>query len=103
MLNDDLKVSVEETEVDMTRTDTPERDRPSSGSETSSPPVEVITIDEDDGAEYESGQPRVTLLDELHDPTSEFPFHAAAETLADTVSRLTAFMTTRMSNPSTLT
>jgi len=97
LLNDDVKISVEETEVDMTRADTPEQNRASSGSETNSPPVEVITIDEDDGAEYGSGQPQFTLLHGVQDPTNAFPFHAAAESLADTVSRLTGFMTSRMS------
>ncbi|OIW33983.1 hypothetical protein CONLIGDRAFT_204199 [Coniochaeta ligniaria NRRL 30616] len=89
-MDDDVKISVEETEVDMTNADTPDRHQASSGSETSSPPVEVVTIDDD--PEYESAQPQVTLLHAVQDPTIDFPFRDTAETLAETVSRLTSFM-----------
>lgn len=95
MLDDEVKISVEETEVEMTTNDAPDPNLASSGSETSSPPVEVITIEEDEGPDYESTQPQVTLLHGVQDPTTEFPFHDAAESLADTVSRLMSFMTNR--------
>lgn len=97
LLDDDVKISVEETEVNMANADTPERHLASSGSETSSPPVEIVTIDQDDDPEYESAQPQVTLLHGAQDPTNEFPFHDAAEALPETVSRLTSFMSSRMS------
>lgn len=98
LLDDDVKISVEETEVDMTSVDTPDRHLASSGSETSSPPVEVVSLDQDDDPEYESAQPQVTLLQGqgAQDPTIEFPFHDAAESFAETVSRLTSFMSSRM-------
>lgn len=95
MLDDDVKISVEKTEVQMATDVTPDQKPASSGSETSSPPVEVITIDDEDGPEYESAQPQVTLLQVARDPTAEFPFHDAAEPLVDTASRLTSFMTSR--------
>lgn len=107
VLDDDVKISVEETEVDMTNADTPDPRPASSGSETSSPPVEIIAIDDDqdDDLEYENAQPSVTLLHGPHDnilgdPTDDFPFHDANESFPDTVKRLCAFMTTRMSSPS---
>jgi ubiquitin carboxyl-terminal hydrolase 34 len=96
LLDDDVKISVEETEVDMTTSDTPDRHLASSGSETSSPPVEVVTLDQDDDPEYESAQPQVTLLHGAQDPTHEFPFHDASESFPETVSRLTSFMSSRM-------
>ncbi|KAH8910198.1 hypothetical protein BR93DRAFT_464602 [Coniochaeta sp. PMI_546] len=97
LLDDDVKISVEETEVNMANADTPERHLASSGSETSSPPVEIVTIDQDDDPEYESAQPQVTLLHGAQDPTNEFPFHDAAESLPETVSRLTSFMSSHES------
>lgn len=99
MLDEDVKTSVEEAEVQMATGVTPDPNLASSSSETSSPPVEVITIDDDDGPEYESAQPQVTLLQAARDPTADFPFHDAAESLADTVSRLTNFITSRMFPP----
>jgi ubiquitin carboxyl-terminal hydrolase 34 len=97
MLDQDVKISVEETKTDMADTDL---HLASSGSETSSPPVEVITIDQDEDGEYGNDQPQVTLLqdvqaNELSDPTADFPFHDATETYQDTVLRLTNFMHTR--------
>jgi ubiquitin carboxyl-terminal hydrolase 34 len=95
-LDDDVQVSVEETtEVDMTNSDTPDQVILSSRSETSSPAVEIITIDEDDDVDDGSGQPQVTLLHGVQDPTGDFPFQEASETVLDTVSRLAGFMVAR--------
>ncbi|KAB5570070.1 hypothetical protein GE09DRAFT_957769 [Coniochaeta sp. 2T2.1] len=93
VLDEDVKISVEETEVDMIGSDALE----SSGSETRSPSVQIINIDDDDAPDYEAGQPQVTLLQGTQDPIAEFPFHEATESLAETVSRLTNFISTHES------
>ena len=97
LLDDDVKISVEETEVDMANTGTPAPQKASSDSETSSPPIELIALDQEDDLEYGSAQPQVTLLHGAHanvlaDPTADFPFHEATESLQETVARLTSFM-----------
>ncbi|KAK0630801.1 hypothetical protein B0T17DRAFT_231975 [Bombardia bombarda] len=100
---DDVKISVEESEVDMSREDTILDTPVSSASDSSSsPPIEVVPvhIDDDDGDDFRStGEPEVTIFGDysrsmLIDPSSEFPFRENAETFPEAATRLTQYLTT---------
>ena len=72
----------------------------SSGSETGSPPVEIIDIQPDEDEDLGEDRPRVTLLHDLQggmlaDPTADFPYRDPVENLAESVLKLESFITTR--------
>lgn len=99
---EDVKISVEESEVDMTGEDTILDTPVSSNSDASSPPVELVTVqlDDDDEIDFGFSDPQVTILDGipralLHDPSEEFPFRDANESFGETINRLSTYMTTR--------
>lgn len=108
----DVKISVEETEVEMAHADAAADTAASSSSGASSPPLEVISVDHDDDTDLDGPHPQVTLLqddeaaDIPDDPTVELPFHDAAETYTETITRLAPYMPTRKlplpSTPSTM-
>ncbi|KAI0128593.1 ubiquitin carboxyl-terminal hydrolase [Xylariales sp. AK1849] len=97
----DIKVSVEESEVDMGRAPPVEDYVSSSSSVTTSPDVPVIAIDDDeddeddDDPELIQTQSSVSRIRPAHlDVGSiflEFPYHSADETYYDTVVRLNSF------------
>src|SRR6266699_5045715 len=62
--DDDVKISVEESEVDMPSADPSAGTPAPSASDTGSPPVEVIDVQPED-ADFEAGQPEVTLLQDV--------------------------------------
>jgi len=78
---DAVHISVEESELDMSREEDTVVDTPaSSTSESSSPPVEVVSIEPEDDAE-------------------DFPFHDATETYGETIARLLQYFPTRKGTP----
>lgn len=99
-MDDEVKVSVEETEVEMAQVDVGADTPISSGSAASSPPVELVHVDQgDEDAELEDDEPQVILIQDnpidMPDPTPDLPFHDVAETYSDTIARLTQYMPSR--------
>ncbi|KAK3937263.1 ubiquitin carboxyl-terminal hydrolase 34, partial [Diplogelasinospora grovesii] len=95
---DDVKISVEESEIDMAREDTVVETPASSPSDASSPTIELVMVQPDDDADLDGGQPAITILDEprsiLADPSAAFPFHDQTETYPETIARLTQYLVT---------
>jgi hypothetical protein len=76
---EDVKISIEEsTGIDIAHNGAAEPTPVSHGSNSSSPPVEVIAVaeDEEDEYEYDGARSNVTLMgeDTQFDPAMEFPF-----------------------------
>ncbi|KAK3380099.1 hypothetical protein B0T24DRAFT_519847 [Lasiosphaeria ovina] len=106
---DAVQISVEESEVDMSREDTVVNtplSLSSSSSDGGSPPIEIISAQpDDDDAEF-GDQASVTILDgfphsmlqgplvDLPDPTADFPFRDVAESYSDVINRLTQYLCT---------
>ncbi|KAK4157923.1 hypothetical protein C8A00DRAFT_29151 [Chaetomidium leptoderma] len=95
---DAVKTSVEEPEAVMpangTAVDTPGSLRSESGS----PPIEIISVDAEDDADFDDDE-SITMLDEsgrslVYDPTVSFPFHDATESYLETVIRLLQYLPT---------
>lgn len=90
----DVKVSVEESEVEMSNV---RQTSPSAMSSNSgSPPIEVI--DDDPDEEFGGEGSQVTILQDLHDnaledPTNDFPFRNETEPFSDSVYKLGSFIT----------
>ncbi|KAK3313841.1 hypothetical protein B0H66DRAFT_483418 [Apodospora peruviana] len=99
---DDVKISVEESETDMSRQDTVLDTSVSVNSDGSSPPVEIVSVQPDEDVEFGAGEPELTILESLprsliHDPSGDFPFRETAETSLDIVNRLTPYLVTHAS------
>lgn len=101
----DIKESVEDAEIDLVQVPSKEMSTPRSSSPASaSPPVEVITI-QDDGDEEEVDRigfgtynPGISIVGSdqaVPDPTSLFPYNDPEETLSETVQRLSNYISTR--------
>ncbi|KAK3375132.1 hypothetical protein B0H63DRAFT_268265 [Podospora didyma] len=101
---DAAKLSLEDSEVDMSREEDTIVGTPvSSGSSSGSPPVEIVSVQppdfEDD--DIDAIPQDVTLGDDdyrlpLEDPTGAFPYHDITETYPDTVARLTQYLVTHL-------
>jgi len=99
---DDIKISVEETEVDMAAPDPqPETAGASPEEVGSSPRVDLLADDDDD---FDTGEPQVTMLHGLQDnnglyadPIRDFPYRAHLETWNDTITKVVGYLTTRTS------
>ncbi|KAK3333232.1 hypothetical protein B0T19DRAFT_354656 [Cercophora scortea] len=98
---DDVKTSVEDPEVDMSRedntADTPVSSASSASNGSSSPAVEIISLEPDDDIDFEISQPEVTILGGLprslmSDPSATFPFHEHPESYADTALRIATYL-----------
>ncbi|KAK4227673.1 ubiquitin carboxyl-terminal hydrolase 34 [Podospora fimiseda] len=94
---DAVKISIEESEVDMSRGEAAINTPVSSATSSSSPPLEVIHVIPDDDDEFEDAEP-ITILDDspddsiLVDPTALYPFHVDAESWMDTTTRTSEYM-----------
>ncbi|KAK4163484.1 ubiquitin carboxyl-terminal hydrolase 34 [Cladorrhinum sp. PSN259] len=94
---DAVKISIEESEVEMSREEATVDTPVSSATSSSSPPLEVITVIPDDYDEYEDAEP-ITILDDspeasvLEDPTPNYPFHTNGEPWQDTTSRVCEYI-----------
>ncbi|KAK5989046.1 Ubiquitin carboxyl-terminal hydrolase 34-like protein [Cladobotryum mycophilum] len=101
-----IKKSVEEPELDLAQDfsiNTGISQPSSSGSAT--PPIEVITIQETDGAadgyddiSFDPSNVEVSIIDQdvvFTDPTTQFPYRDPEETLPETVQRLIQFIAMR--------
>ncbi|SPQ22462.1 4cc22c61-bf1b-4482-8892-2926799c2547 [Thermothielavioides terrestris] len=96
---DAVRSSVEGPEAAMSANDATIDALASSRSSSTSPPVEVVSMDGEDDVDFEDDEPEVTMLDESgrslgYDPTVSFPFHDASETYLDTVIRLLQYLPT---------
>ena len=70
-----------------------------SRSDSGSPPIEIISVGAEDGADFEDDE-AITMLDEsgrslVYDPTVSFPFHDTTESFLETVLRLLQYLPTR--------
>jgi ubiquitin carboxyl-terminal hydrolase 34 len=97
---DDVKISIEESGMEMARSTAAAAGTPSSSSNTGSPPIEVISIHPEDDADFDGGGPQVTILQGMQgsvptDPTGDFPFREITESFPETVTRLTQYLPTR--------
>lgn len=103
---DNVKLSVEESEVDMAQEDAALGTPMSSDSDASSPPAELpAQLEDDDGdveyavedtqARMAQGTPRFLL----RDPTGDFPFRGDGDDFGEAVTRLTTYLATRMYLP----
>ncbi|KAK1537463.1 ubiquitin carboxyl-terminal hydrolase [Colletotrichum costaricense] len=97
-LSEGVKKSVEDLgEVDMAQapieiTDTP----PSSSSSPQSPEVEVVAItDDDQDAPYDDDVSIIREDAASFDPTPDFPYHEAHESLPDTVTKLVQYLSSQ--------
>jgi ubiquitin carboxyl-terminal hydrolase 34 len=91
---DVLQESVEDSEVELVRITGDGMNTPQSASAMStSPAVEVITVPDDDEEDEMDFDPATQAA---LDPTTRFPYNDGEETLADTVHRLTDFLSSRM-------
>jgi len=99
---DDVKVSVEESEVDMAATDRPAETSGTPPEDAGgSPRVDLLADDEDD--DFETGESQVTMLHGLQenslygDPVRDFPYRNPVETWGDTMAKIVAYLTTSTS------
>ena len=74
-----------------------------SRSDSGSPPIEIISVGAEDGADFEDDE-AITMLDEsgrslVYDPTVSFPFHDTTESFLETVIRLLQYLPTRKCSP----
>lgn len=104
--DDEVKASVEGSEMDMSSQPGLSSGTPASSSaeDAGSPPLEVVNDPPDDDSPYEDVEPQVTILrgmqaNNLMDPTGDFPYRHQGETYADTVTKLSQFITTRECSP----
>jgi ubiquitin carboxyl-terminal hydrolase 34 len=70
-----------------------------SRSESGSPPIEIVSVNGEEDADFEDDD-SITMLDEsgrslAYDPTISFPFHDATESYLETVLRLLQYLPTR--------
>ncbi|KAK0645991.1 hypothetical protein B0T16DRAFT_412380 [Cercophora newfieldiana] len=91
---DAVHISVEEADLDMSRDDTIADTPASSASGSSSPPVELISV-EADHDDFDAGDKEVMIMGEsiCRDPSANLPFHEPTETYLETVTRLSQFFT----------
>ncbi|KAK3692278.1 hypothetical protein B0T22DRAFT_9213 [Podospora appendiculata] len=98
---DDVKTSVEDPEVDMSRedniADTPVSSASSTSNGSSSPAIEIISLEPDDDIDFEIDEPEVTIFGGLprslmSDPSAMFPYHEPPESYADTALRLASYL-----------
>ena len=91
---DEVKTSVEETEVEMVPPPTQALDTPQSSSSSGSPPIELVSIPSDDEMAFTDisiiGQDRALL-----DPLRQFPYRDPEESLVATLHRLIVYLTNR--------
>lgn len=97
---DDIKASVEDSEVEMQATDQAPAVSATPGSDKSSPAIEIINIEPEEDEDLGVDDPRVTLLHGLQgsmlsDPTADFPYRDSMEHFPDSVSKLESFITAR--------
>ncbi|KAK0737002.1 hypothetical protein B0T21DRAFT_286758 [Apiosordaria backusii] len=92
-----VKLSIEDSELDMAQEDAALDTPVSSASDRSSPPVEVIAIPPDDDDSFEDGGSIAILdgdeqepisLDSLPDPSGNFPFREEHDSWSDAVTRV---------------
>ncbi|KAF4441245.1 hypothetical protein F53441_12094 [Fusarium austroafricanum] len=95
-LNDHVKKSVEDSEVEMVPAPTQSVDIPQSSlSHSPSPPIEVITVQSDDDMASDQQSVGVSIVDNdsiMIDPIHEFPFKEPSETMEGMVMRLSSFL-----------
>jgi len=98
-LPDDIKISVEESEVDANH----DQDSVTIGSPSDSPnadDVEVLAVETDDEMTLSDPQSSVAILTDLPiDPTIRFPYREQTETYWDVLSRLYSYLTASWSSP----
>ncbi|KAK5664214.1 hypothetical protein OQA88_430 [Cercophora sp. LCS_1] len=90
---DGVQISVEESELEMSREETLIDTPVSSTSNGSSPPVELVSMpldNDNDDADFISDDPEVTILGSfprgtMQDPTGDFPFHDNGFTYQQTI------------------
>ncbi|KAF4978374.1 hypothetical protein FZEAL_5233 [Fusarium zealandicum] len=93
----EVKASVEDSEVDMVPVPTQSFGTPQSASSrsTSSPPIEIITVQSDEDMISDRQSVDLSIIGEdlvLIDPIRDFPFNEPDETLVGTVNRLTNYL-----------
>ncbi|KAF4990869.1 hypothetical protein FDECE_14224 [Fusarium decemcellulare] len=99
--DDDVKASVEDSEVDMVPAPPAQSfDTPQSTSTTrsTSPPIEIITVQSDEDMISERQSVGVSIVGEdlvLIDPVQDFPFNEPEDTLVVTVNRLTTYISSQ--------
>ncbi|KAK4178441.1 putative ubiquitin carboxyl-terminal hydrolase [Triangularia setosa] len=95
-----VKLSIEDSELDMAQEDAALDTPVSSASEPSSPPVEVIAIPPDDDEDFEDGGSIAILdgngqepigIDSIPDPSGNFPFREDHDSWPDAVTRVANF------------
>jgi hypothetical protein len=96
---DTVHLSVEESEVEMARDDTAVV---TPISEEGSPPVEIISIESEDGEENGEEEPEVRIIQEMprslgQDPMGEIPFFDTMDPSYDVVNRLLSCFFSRRS------
>ncbi|RSL56672.1 hypothetical protein CEP54_008715 [Fusarium duplospermum] len=96
---DDVKASVEDSEVDMVPVPAQSTDTSkSASSHSTSPPIEIITVPSDDDMASDHMSVGVSIVGDepiLIDPTHDFPFHDPEETTESTVERLANYLSTQ--------
>ncbi|KAJ3461759.1 hypothetical protein MRS44_010312 [Fusarium solani] len=96
---DDVKASVEDSEVDMVPVPAQSTDTSkSASSHSTSPPIEIITVPSDDDMASDHMSVGVSIVGDdpiLIDPIHDFPFHDPEETTESTVERLANYLSTR--------
>ncbi|KAJ4264812.1 hypothetical protein NW762_005055 [Fusarium torreyae] len=104
--NDQIKESVEDSEVEMVPAPPQSVDTPrSSLSRSASPPIEVITVQSDDGMISDRQSVGVEIVGDdpiLIDPVCDFPFREPDETLEGMATRLANYLSNRKAYYSTL-
>ncbi|KAF4967814.1 hypothetical protein FSARC_4706 [Fusarium sarcochroum] len=97
--NDQIKESVEDSEVEMVPAPPQSVDTPrSSLSRSASPPIEVITVQSDDDMISDRQSVGVSIVGDdpiLIDPIRDFPFREPDETLEGMATRLTNYLSNR--------
>ncbi|KAK4196643.1 putative ubiquitin carboxyl-terminal hydrolase [Triangularia verruculosa] len=105
-----VKLSIEDSELDMAQEDVALDTPVSSASEPSSPPVEVIPPDDDDD-DFEDGgsiaildgdEQRVIDMDSIQDPTPFFPFREDHDSWSDAVTRVATYLPNHVQVPQKL-
>jgi len=122
---DDVKISVEESEVDIPAAEVPmEATGSSPGEGRSSPPADLLPpgsspeevgssprvdlLADDDEDVFETHEPQVTMLHGIQDsslyadPIRDFPYRSPVETWTDTMAKIVGYLTTSTSSQSTL-
>lgn len=94
---DDVRISVEESEVDMAAIEGAADNTPlSSTVDVGSPPVEVVAVQPDEDSDLEDPEPQVMILQDIDgaliDPTGSFPYHEAHESYPESAAKLTQYM-----------